>query len=54
MTERRRFKETEALEIRLINEATRLREEAALLPSGALREQVLRKAKQGRQRPPRT
>jgi len=44
--QRRRFKQTQSLEERLANEARRLREEAKLLPPGALREAVLRKARQ--------
>lgn len=43
---RRRFKQTEALEVRLADEAARLREEASLLPPGALRQEVLRRARQ--------
>ncbi len=43
---RRRFKQHQSLEERLSEEAKRLREEAKLLPPGALREQVLRKARQ--------
>jgi hypothetical protein len=44
--QRRRFKQTQSVEERLANEARRLREEARLLPPGALREAVLRKARQ--------
>jgi hypothetical protein len=44
--ERRRFKQTLSLEARLAEEAKRLREEAKLLPPGALREELLRKARQ--------
>lgn len=44
--QRRRFKQNQSLEERLANEAKRLREEAKLLPPGALREAVLRKARQ--------
>jgi hypothetical protein len=44
--ERRRFKHAEALEIRLAEEAQRLREEAKLLPPGAKREALLRRARQ--------
>jgi hypothetical protein len=44
--QRRRFKQTQSLEERLANEAKRLREEANLLPPGALRDAVLRKARQ--------
>ena len=43
---RRRFKQTETLEQRLAEEAIRLREEAKLLPPGAVREAMLRKARQ--------
>nr|WP_249145748.1 hypothetical protein [Bradyrhizobium diazoefficiens] len=43
---RRRFKQSQPLEDRLADEAKRLREQAKLLPPGALREQVLRKARQ--------
>jgi hypothetical protein len=44
--QRRRFKQTQSLEERLSEEAKRLRDEAALLPSGADREERLRKARQ--------
>jgi hypothetical protein len=44
--QRRRFKQTETLEQRLTDEAIRLREEAKLLPPGAVREAALRKARQ--------
>jgi hypothetical protein len=43
---RRRFKQTVSLEIRLSEEAKRLREEAKLLPPGTVREALLRKARQ--------
>jgi hypothetical protein len=43
---RRRFKQTRSLEERLAEEAKRLREEAKLLPPGAVREALLRKARQ--------
>ena len=43
---RRRFKQTQSLEERLSEEAKRLGEEAKLLPPGALREGLLRKARQ--------
>jgi hypothetical protein len=43
---RRRFKQTQSLEERLPEEAKRLREEAKLLPPGAVREALLRKARQ--------
>ena len=43
---RHRFKQSQSLEERLAAEAKQLREQAALLPPGALREEVLRKARQ--------
>jgi hypothetical protein len=43
---RRRFKQTISLEERLAEEAKRLREEAKSLPLGAVREALLRKARQ--------
>jgi hypothetical protein len=43
---RRRFKQTQSLEQRLTEKAKRLREEAKLLPPGAVREALLRKARQ--------
>jgi hypothetical protein len=43
---RRRFKQTVSLEERLSEEAKRLREEAKLLPPGAVREALLRRARQ--------
>jgi hypothetical protein len=46
MTKRRRFEQTQDLEIRLADEAKRLREEARSLPPGTTRETVLRKARQ--------
>jgi len=46
MTHRRRFKQTETLEKRLVDEAIRLREQAKLLSPGAAREALLRKARQ--------
>lgn len=46
MTERRRFEQVQKLEERLTDEAKRLREQAKLLPPGALRAEVLRKARQ--------
>ncbi|RXG94619.1 hypothetical protein [Bradyrhizobium zhanjiangense] len=46
MQRRRRFKQTETLERRLLKEARRLREEARLLPPGFAREVALRKARQ--------
>ena len=44
--ERRRFKQAVSLEVRLAEEAKRLREEAKLLPPGAQREALLRRARQ--------
>ena len=44
--ERRRFKEAQSLEERLAEEAKRLRAEAKLLPPGAKREELIRKARQ--------
>ena len=46
MAKRHRFKQTQPLEIRLADEAKRLRAEAKLLPPGAVRETLLRKARQ--------
>jgi hypothetical protein len=43
---RRRLKQSEPLELRLTNEARRLRDEARLLPPGIAREGALRKARQ--------
>ena len=43
---RRRFKQTQSLEVRLAEEAKRLREEAKLLPPGAKRDEMIRKARQ--------
>ena len=45
MQQRSRFKRTQSLEERLAQEAKRLREEAKLLPPGALREELIRKAR---------
>ena len=44
MQKRRRFKQTQSLEERLAEEATRLREQASSLPRGRLRAVVERKA----------
>lgn len=44
--QRRRIKQIESLEIRLSEEAKRLREEAKSLPPGAAREALIRKARQ--------
>ena len=46
MLKRRRFKQTDTLEQRLVEEANRLREEAKLLPPGAVRDATIRKARQ--------
>jgi hypothetical protein len=43
---RRRFKQTVSLEERLAEEAKRLREESKLLPPGAEREALIRRARQ--------
>ena len=43
--QRRRFKQTISLETRLSEEAKRLRDEAKLVPPGALREELIRKAR---------
>lgn len=44
--QRTRFKQTQSLEVRLAEQAKRLREEARLLPPGAARENLLRRARQ--------
>jgi hypothetical protein len=44
--QRRRFKQTQSLEERLAEEAKRLRAEAKLLPPGAARDEMIRKARQ--------
>jgi hypothetical protein len=44
--QRRRFKQVKSLEERLAEEAKKLREEAKLLPPGAEREKMIRKARQ--------
>jgi hypothetical protein len=44
MQKRRRFKQTQPLEVRLAAEAKRLREQAQMLPRGRLRDAVERKA----------
>jgi hypothetical protein len=41
---RRRFKQTQSLEMRLANEAVRLRAKANGLPNGILRDEVERRA----------
>jgi hypothetical protein len=43
-TKRRRGKQTQPLEVRLAEEAKRLREKARSLPSGRLRDEVEKKA----------
>ena len=42
---RRRFEQTQSLEARLSEEAKRLRAEAKLLPPGAARDEIVRKAR---------
>jgi len=44
--QRRRLKQLRSLEERLAEDAKRLREEAKLLPPGAMRDATLRKARQ--------
>ena len=44
--QRRRFKQTQTLEERLGEEASRLREEAKALPPGIERDQLIRRARQ--------
>ncbi|WJR75982.1 hypothetical protein QOU61_24820 [Bradyrhizobium sp. NP1] len=44
--ERHRFRQTQSLEKRLAEEAKRLRAEAKLLPPGAERDEMIRKARQ--------
>jgi hypothetical protein len=44
--QRRRFKQLKSFEQRLAEDAKRLREEANLLPPGAMRDATLRKARQ--------
>ena len=46
MQKRRRFKQTVPLEVRLAEEARRLREEAESLPPGPVRDDALRRARQ--------
>ncbi|WP_246557796.1 hypothetical protein [Bradyrhizobium liaoningense] len=43
---RRRFKQTQSLEERLVAAAAKLREQADLLAPGPLRDEVLKKARQ--------
>jgi hypothetical protein len=44
--QRRRFNQTQSLEARLSEEAQRLRAKAKLLPPGAARDELIRKARQ--------
>jgi hypothetical protein len=44
--QRRRFNQTESLEQRLAEEAKRLRAEAKLLPPSAVRDELIRRARQ--------
>ena len=46
MLKQRGFEQTQSLEERLAEEEKRLREQAALIPRGPLREQVMRQARQ--------
>jgi hypothetical protein len=46
MLRRRRFKQTASLKERLLEEARQRREEASLLPPGALRDAALKRARQ--------
>jgi hypothetical protein len=46
MQQRRRIKQAISLEQRLADQACRLREQAELLPHGAVREDKIRKARQ--------
>ena len=46
MPQRHRFTQIQPLEERLVEHATRLREEAKALPPGAVREAILRRAEQ--------
>ena len=46
MFERRRFQQTDTLELRLLDEAKCLREQAEMLPPGVVRDAVIRKARQ--------
>ena len=43
---RRRFRQSQSLEERLAEQAVRLRDEAKLLPPGAERDDMIRKARQ--------
>jgi hypothetical protein len=42
---RRRFEQTQSLEARLLEQAKRLRAEAKLLPPGAARDDIIRRAR---------
>jgi hypothetical protein len=44
--DRRRFNQTQSLEERLAEEAKRLRVEAKLLPPGATRDEIIRRARE--------
>jgi hypothetical protein len=44
--QRRRFKQNQSLQERLSEEAKRLRSEAKLLPPGAVRDELIRRARQ--------
>ena len=44
MQKRRQFKQTKPLEVRLAEQAMRMREQAQLLPRGRLRDQIEKKA----------
>jgi hypothetical protein len=44
--QRRRFTQTQSLEQRLAEEAKRLREQAELLKPGAIRDELIRRARQ--------
>ena len=46
MTKRRRTKQSKSLEVRLVDEAKRLHEQAKSLPPGIERDQAIRKARQ--------
>lgn len=46
MIKRRRFKQEQPLEVRLSNEARRLRESARALRPGSMRDDAIRKARQ--------
>ena len=46
MQYRHRFTQNQPLEARLVEHATRLREEAKTLPPGAVREAILKRAEQ--------